>query len=67
MCCAALAIQFHSRDPDLLLASWGNSDLTVEAREDERVEDISMMRNEKGGDMVEERVRGVFIHLVTYL
>jgi hypothetical protein len=41
-CCAALAIQFHSGDPNLLLASWGRSDSMVEAGEEERVEDMFM-------------------------
>jgi hypothetical protein len=36
-CCAALAIQFHSGDPDLLLASWGCSDSVVETGEGEQV------------------------------
>jgi hypothetical protein len=49
MCCAALAIQFHSGDPDLLLASWGRSDSTVETGEEERVEDIFVMRSEVEG------------------
>jgi hypothetical protein len=40
-CCTALAIQFRSGDPDLLLANWGHSDLTVEMGEEEQVEDIS--------------------------
>jgi hypothetical protein len=34
-CCMALAIQFCSGDPDLLLANWGHSDLTVEIGEEE--------------------------------
>jgi hypothetical protein len=40
-CCPALAIQFCSGDPDLLLANWGHSDLTVETGEEGQVEDIS--------------------------
>jgi hypothetical protein len=41
-CCTALAIQFHSGDPDLLLASWGCLDLIVEIGEEERLEVISL-------------------------
>jgi hypothetical protein len=40
VCCVALAIQFRSGDPDLLLANWGCSDLTLEIGEEEQVEDI---------------------------
>jgi hypothetical protein len=40
-CCATLAIQFRSGNPDLLLANWGCSDSIVETGEEERVEDIS--------------------------
>jgi hypothetical protein len=66
-CCAALAIQFCLGDPDLLLASWGDSNSTVEVGEDKRVEDISVMRDEERGDMVDGKVGGVFIHLTIHL
>jgi hypothetical protein len=55
-CCAALAIQFRSGDPDLLLASWGCSELMVEAGEEERVEDIT--RDGVVDDAVEGRGDG---------
>jgi hypothetical protein len=64
-CCAALAIQFCSGDPDLLRASWGDSDSTVEVGEDEQVEDMSVRRSGEGGDMVDRKVGGVFIHSMT--
>jgi hypothetical protein len=59
-CCAALAIQPRSGEPDLLLASWGCSESTVEAGEDEQVEDMIEERC-KGGDAVEgESERGIY-------
>jgi hypothetical protein len=49
---------FCSGGPELLLAICSCSSSTVEAGEEEHVEDICMMRSEVGGDVVKRRIRG---------